>query len=124
MEIRLVVGGVAAVAALLTGCQSSVDGTATRNPDSFGEPDFPTPRPSRPTTASSPPPAPSPPPQPTGPTGSRPPGGEVLAPQDGFVFIQTKSGKTRCQLDEQEVDCESAFTDTPRWTANLPTGFD
>lgn len=29
------------------------------------------------------------------------------------MFIQTKSGKTRCQLDEQEVGCESTFTNAP-----------
>jgi hypothetical protein len=30
------------------------------------------------------------------------------------VFIQTKSGKTRCQLDESEVGCESAFENAPQ----------
>lgn len=29
------------------------------------------------------------------------------------MFIETKSGKTRCQLNEQEVGCEAAFTDSP-----------
>jgi hypothetical protein len=29
------------------------------------------------------------------------------------VFIQTKSGKTRCQLDTDEVGCEAPFTDAP-----------
>lgn len=94
--------------AVLTGCQSSIDGTATRTSDSFTEPEFPTPRPSRPTSA--PPSTPAPAPSPTAP---RPSGGEVLAPENGYVFIQTKSGKTRCQLDEQEVGCEAAFTNAP-----------
>jgi hypothetical protein len=40
------------------------------------------------------------------------PGG-VLPPENGYVFIETKSGKTRCQLNEQEVDCESDFTNSP-----------
>lgn len=106
--MRPVIAGVIACAAVLTGCQSTTEGTATRNPDSFAEPDFPTPRPSRPTAA--PPSTIEPPPSPTAPG---PPGGEVLEPQNGLVFIQTKSGKTRCQLDEQEVGCEAAFTNAP-----------
>lgn len=95
-------------AAALAGCQTSIDGTATREPDTtFNEPEFPTPRPSRPTPA----PPPSTPQAPT--TRPAPSNGEVLDPQNGYVFIQTKTGKTRCQLDEQEVGCESAFTNAP-----------
>ncbi len=100
-------GALVSVAAL-AGCQSSIDGTATREPDTtFTEPEFPTPRPSRPTPA----PPPSTPDAPT--TRPAPSNGEVLEPQNGYVFIQTKTGKTRCQLDEQEVGCESAFTNAP-----------
>ncbi|MGE0214702.1 hypothetical protein [Mycolicibacterium sp.] len=106
MKVRLVVAGALGAAALLAGCQSNVEGTATRGPDSYTEPDFSTPRPS----PSSP--QPSAPPS-TGPSGTRPPGGEVLTPQNGYVFIETKSGKTRCQLDEQEVGCESSFVNAP-----------
>lgn len=96
--------------AALAGCQSSIQGTATREPDtSFTEPAFPTPRPSRPTAAPPPPSAPAAPST----TQSRPSGAEVLEPENGYVFIQTKTGKTRCQLDEQEVGCESAFTNAP-----------
>ena len=40
-------------------------------------------------------------------------GGEVLSPQNGYVFIETKSGKTRCQLDTREVGCESSFVNAP-----------
>ncbi|MDG4663273.1 hypothetical protein [Mycobacterium sp. 236(2023)] len=107
MRTRLVVAGTLVFAAALAGCQSSTDGTATREPDnSFTEPEFPTPRPSRPTSA--------PPSTPAAPsTTSSAPGGEVLQPQNGYVFIETKSGKTRCQLDQQEVGCESAFTNAP-----------
>lgn len=103
-----VAAAVIVVAAALAGCQSSTEGTATRTPDSFTEPEFPTPRPSRPTSA--PPSTPAPAPSPTAPRQS---GGEVLTPENGYVFIQTKSGKTRCQLDEQEVGCEAAFTNAP-----------
>jgi hypothetical protein len=41
------------------------------------------------------------------------PGAEVLPPQNGYVFIETKSGKTRCQLNEEEVGCEAQFTNSP-----------
>jgi hypothetical protein len=30
-----------------------------------------------------------------------------------YVFIQTKSGKTRCQVSSREVGCESQFTSSP-----------
>ena len=46
---RAVVASVAlAGVTLLAGCSASVDGTAQRSPDSFAEPEFPTPRPTRP----------------------------------------------------------------------------
>lgn len=93
-----------ACAITLGGCHATVTGTAIRVPDSHNEPDFPTPRPNRPTAA---PPTPSPS------TAAPVPGGEVLQPRNGMVFIQTKSGRTRCQLDEQEVGCEAAFTNAP-----------
>jgi hypothetical protein len=43
-----------------------------------------------------------------------PPTAQALAPQNGYVFIATKSGQTRCQLSKTEVDCESAFTNPPK----------
>ncbi|WP_024445598.1 hypothetical protein [Mycolicibacterium iranicum] len=108
MRTRQVMAGALLSVAALAGCQSSIDGTATREPDTtFTEPEFPTPRPTRPTPA----PPPSTPDAPT--TRPAPSNGEVLEPQNGYVFIQTKTGKTRCQLDEQEVGCESAFTNAP-----------
>lgn len=109
MKTPLPAGALAmACTAVLVGCQATITGTATRVPDSHNEPNFPTPRPSRPTAA--PPSTIEPPHSPTSPTL---PGGEVLQPQSGFVFIQTKTGKTRCQLDESEVGCEAAFTNAP-----------
>jgi hypothetical protein len=107
MRKQLVVAGALVCAAAVAGCNSTTDGTATRTPDSsFTEPEFPTPRPSRPTSA--------PPSTPSGPTTRpAPSGGDVLEPENGYVFIETKSGKTRCQLDEQEVGCESDFTNAP-----------
>ncbi|EUA23915.1 putative lpqJ [Mycobacterium xenopi 3993] len=68
------------------------------------EPSYP--RPSRP-------PAPKTPPQPTPPT--RVPAGAIPLPPDenGYVFIETKSGKTRCQIDVESVGCEAPFTNSP-----------
>ncbi|MCB0951113.1 MAG: hypothetical protein KDB44_17945 [Mycobacterium sp.] len=108
MKTRLALAGALACSAVLAGCQSTIEGTATRIPDSPTEPNFPTPRPSRPTAA--PPSTIEPAPSQTSPPQ---PGGEVLQPRNGVVFIQTKSGKTRCQLEEQEVGCEAAFTNAP-----------
>lgn len=108
MKTRLAVAGVLSCTAVLAGCSATVQGTALRVPDTYNEPDFPTPRPSSPTAA--PPSTIEPTPSPTAPTK---PGGEVLQPRNGVVFIQTKSGRTRCQLDQQEVGCEAAFTNAP-----------
>jgi hypothetical protein len=41
------------------------------------------------------------------------PGAEELTPDNGYVFIETKSGKTRCQLSTEEVGCEAQFTNSP-----------
>jgi hypothetical protein len=91
---------------MLAGCQTSTPGTPVINPSEPTEPSFPTSRPTKPTAA--PPktltPAPS----------SAPPApGEVLTPENGYVFVETKSGKTRCQLDSAEVGCEAQFTNAP-----------
>lgn len=108
MMARLVLACVLAAAALVAGCQSGTQGTPVTSSGSPTEPSFPTSRPStnRPTAA-----------PPTKTTPSRPvspPAAEVLPPQEsGYVFIETKSGQTRCQLDEQSVGCEAPFTNTP-----------
>ena len=54
-------------------------------------------------------------PAPSGaPTAAPPPGAEALPPNDsGYVYIETKSGKTRCQIDEVAVGCEAQFTSSP-----------
>lgn len=94
-----------AVAVIVTACQTSTPGTPVGSPNEPTEPSFPTSRPTRPTAA---------PPNTSTPTGTAPaPGAEVLAPENGYVFIETKSGKTRCQLNEDEVDCEAQFTNSP-----------
>ena len=103
MTARLVLAGLLAVGALLAGCQSGTSGTPVTSSESPTEPSFPTSRPSRPTAA---PPSPST-------TAPPAPGAEVLAPENGYVFIETKSGQTRCQLNEDEVGCEAQFTSSP-----------
>jgi hypothetical protein len=74
------------------------------------EPTFPTSRPStsRPTAA---------PPTTRAPTSAppaAPPAAIALPPDEsGYVFIATKSGQTRCQLNKHEVGCEAPFTNSP-----------
>jgi hypothetical protein len=43
------------------------------------------------------------------------PGDAIFLPPDdkGYVFIETKSGRTRCQISTPQVDCEAEFTNTP-----------
>ncbi len=49
--------------------------------------------------------------------------GETLSPNSaGYVYIETKSGKTRCQLNQQEVACEAPFTDAPEIEGMPATG--
>lgn len=99
--------GVAVVwlVAAAAGCSTTTDGAA-RCPGCGpgGEPSFPTSKPtaSTPTTPATP--------TPTPPFG----GGQTLAPSDtGYVYIETKSGLTRCQINAQTVGCESDFTNPP-----------
>src|SRR5690348_3210339 len=108
MRARRVFAHALAAATLLAGCQSGTQGTLVTSPQAPTEPSFPT---ARPSTSR---PVPSPTTQPsTGkptppPTSVSPPAAQVLPPDDtGYVFIQTKSGQTRCQLDAQSVGCEA-----------------
>ncbi len=104
-------GALLAVGALLSGCQSSIEGTPQTSPQSPTEPSFPTSRPTRSSPAPSPSTTAAVPPSTSGTT---PPAGVTpLQPQNGYVFIETKSGKTRCQLSKQEVGCESDFANSP-----------
>jgi len=93
-------------------CTSWIDGKPIAVPSNPTEPTFPTTRPSRtpPTTETSP--------TPTGPERSEmptpPPGTGRLDPNaQGYVFIETKSGKTRCQISQTAVGCEAAFANPP-----------
>ena len=117
MKARPLLAGLLAIAAVIAGCQTGTPGTPVTSPESPTEPSFPTSRPPRPTAG--PPktinPAPS---TPTAPA----PGAEVLPPENGYVFIETKSGKTRCQINEDEVGCEAPFTNSPMQDGLRATG--
>lgn len=96
------------------GCSDFIHGNPTGSPTNDGiEPTVQTPRPSRSTPA--PPSTPSTPstPSPAPTATAAPPGGETLAPQNGYVFIETKSGLTRCQISTTQVNCEAQFEDAP-----------
>ncbi|MBJ7340209.1 hypothetical protein [Mycolicibacterium sp.] len=109
MTARAMVAAALAAGALLSGCQSTVAGNPRGNAANPTEPSFPTSRPSRSTaTPAPPPPSPAPPP-----TAAPAPRAEALPPQNGYVFIETASGKTRCQLSATEVGCEAQFTNPP-----------
>ncbi|SRX92482.1 hypothetical protein MSP7336_00707 [Mycobacterium shimoidei] len=97
-------------ATLIAGCSSTVDGTPKALPGAGPtEPSYPRAKPTLP-----PPPTrkPSPPPSPTRP--QAPPGAVSLPPDhNGYVFIETKSGQTRCQINTESVGCEAPFTNSP-----------
>lgn len=97
--------------ALLAGCQSAPESPPRIKPISPTEPTFPTPRPSR---------TPTPTAQPSTTPPLRP--AEELPADNGYVFIQTKSGKTRCQLDTAEVGCEAPFAAAPEVDGVPATG--
>lgn len=106
----------------MSGCGGTVDGVATCPGCGSGtEPDFPTPRPipSTPTTT----PPTTTPSRPSPPSTTSPSGGEVLpANEAGYVYIETKSGKTRCQISADNVGCESDFADAPVVNGEKATG--
>ncbi|SON59232.1 hypothetical protein MSIMFI_00714 [Mycobacterium simulans] len=102
--------GLAALAgaALVSGCSTTIDGRPVAAPGSGPtEPSFPTSRPpTPPPTGSAPPTTPA---SPTAPAGAIP-----LPPDEsGYVFIETKSGQTRCQINKDSVGCEAPFTNSP-----------
>jgi hypothetical protein len=100
---------IAASAAVgVTGCTTWTNGRPVAVPANPTEPTFPTPKPSR-TPPSSSSPAPS---TPTAPT--TPPGSQALDPNEqGYVYIETRSGKTRCQISQKAVGCEAQFANPP-----------
>jgi hypothetical protein len=99
---------------LVSGCSSVIEGRPIATPGTGPtEPSFPTtsssPTPSPPTTTN---PTAAPPTTPASPTA---PAGAIPLPPDnnGYVFIETKSGVTRCQINKESVGCEAPFTNSP-----------
>ncbi len=110
MLSRLAMAGTALLATFaLVSCSNVTDGEpACPGCGTHAEPEFPTTRPSV-----TPPTTPTPEPGPTA-TAAPPSGAETLpANEQGYVFVQTKSGKTRCQLNTEAVGCESQFENSP-----------
>jgi hypothetical protein len=107
----LVLAALLASPVLMSGCSSVIEGRPVATPGTGPtEPSFPTPRSS--TTPSPSNPTSGPPTTPASPTA---PAGAIPLPpdQDGYVFIETKSGVTRCQINKDSVGCEAPFTDSP-----------
>jgi hypothetical protein len=103
MKVGLAVGLLLSAAVLSAGCSETIDGDPVASSASPIEPSFPTSRPTR-----TPPPSSTTPSAP--PSTSTQPGATTLPPDEsGYVFIETKSGLTRCQISEAEVGCESQF---------------
>ena len=93
-------------AALISGCSSLIHGKPVASSGAGPtEPSFPKAKPSIPAPAPSRPAPPS----------ANPPAGAIPLPpdQNGYVFIETKSGQTRCQINTDSVGCEAQFTDSP-----------
>lgn len=107
MMARMMAASLLAAGTLLAGCESTVPGSLAPTAQNPTEPTFPTSRPSR-SSSTTTPPATS-----TTPIAAPPPVAEALPPQNGYVFITTKSGQTRCQISATEVDCEAPFTKSP-----------
>jgi hypothetical protein len=92
-------------------CTTWTNGRPVAVPANPTEPSFSTPKPSR-TPPVTPSPTPSPPGTPTT-SGPRPPGQTLDPNEQGYVFIETKSGKTRCQISRTAVGCEAQFAHPP-----------
>jgi hypothetical protein len=103
---RLLLAGLLLSAALAGGCSSPTDGKPVASPGAG---------PAEPTMPKAKPSIISPAPSRPAPPGAHPPGGGIpLAPdENGRVFIETKSGQTRCQIDSDSVGCEAEFTNSP-----------
>ncbi len=103
---RLLLAGLLLTAALAAGCSSNTDGKPVASPGAG--PTEPTMPKARPSITSPVPSRPAPP-------SATPPAGAIPLPPDdnGRVFIETKSGQTRCQIDNASVGCEAEFTNSP-----------
>lgn len=94
---------------LAAGCSSTVDGDPVASPGAGApEPTYPKAKPSVPPPTAQPS-------HPGGPPSATAPAGAIPLPpdQNGYVFIETKSGQTRCQINADNVGCEAQFTNSP-----------
>jgi hypothetical protein len=99
---RRLLAGLLLSAALISGCSSLIHGKAVSSSGAGPtEPSFPKAKPSIPSPSQTP--------------SANPPAGAIPLPPDpnGRVFIETKSGQTRCQIDSDSVGCEAQFTNAP-----------
>ncbi|KZS59565.1 hypothetical protein [Mycobacterium ostraviense] len=110
MRLLQIGAALLAAGALGAGCDSTIDGRPIAGPGAGPiEPSFPTSRPSTSPPSGTAPLPPTTPASPTTPAGAIP-----LPPdQNGYVFIETKSGQTRCQINKDSVGCEAPFTNSP-----------
>jgi len=101
---RLLLAALLVSAALVGGCSSVIHGKPVASPPAGAtERSVPKARPSVPS------------PTPSRPPSANPPANIIPLPPDpnGYVFIETKSGQTRCQINRHSVGCEAQFTDSP-----------
>jgi hypothetical protein len=99
---RMLLAGLVLIAALVGGCSSLIHGKPVASPGAGPtEPSFPKAKPSIPSQSA--------------PSSANPPAGAIPLPpdQNGYVFIETKSGQTRCQIHSDSVGCEAQFTNSP-----------
>lgn len=122
MLSRLAWAGTAVAALALAGCGNVVDGVATcPGCGTDTEPTAATPRTPAPRPTAAPAPtitAPAPQPTAPGPSGAE----RLPADAQGYVFIETKSGQTRCQLTSEYVGCEAAFQNSPQVSGTPANG--
>lgn len=96
-----------AAVALLAGCSTVTEGNPESGSSDLTEPTVPTPLPSRTGPTTEPPLVPEPS------TRTPAPPGDQLPTENGYAFIETRSGRTRCQIDADSVGCEAQFENPP-----------
>lgn len=100
-------------AVLAAGCSSIIHGKPVATPGT-GTTQSSAPPPTTTTTTVPPPLTTTSLPPTTSPGPTAPAGAIPLKPdQNGYVFIETKSGLTRCQITTRSVGCEAPFTNSP-----------
>ena len=110
----LLIAALLSSAVLAAGCSSIIHGKPVATPGTGTTGTSLPPPPTTTTTTVPPPPASTSLPPTTSPGPTAPAGAIPLKPdQNGYVFIETKSGLTRCQISTKSVGCEAPFTNSP-----------